>query len=100
MSDIKHLTSLYDVLKTPCKLISQDKIVFVELFKGTGSMSSYIHHFPAIKHVITLDNHADFEPTFHMDILEANEGSVFITKMDELVRDGYFIIMHVTRFHV
>lgn len=96
MAQIKQLVGVYEALKVSSDTIHQDKMAFVELFKGTGSMSSHTHHFRSIKHVITLDKEASFEPTFVTDILDANAGSPFITKMDELVRDGYFIIMHAS----
>jgi hypothetical protein len=96
MSYLSNLVNLYDNLKAPIVSINPKKLAFVELFKGTGSMSSYTTIFKDIKEVVTLDKEAAFEPTFVMDILDANPGSPFIDKMNDLVRQGYFIIMHAS----
>lgn len=74
-------------------VISENKLVFVDLFKGTGSMARHAHIIGYFKKIITLDVDESCEPDIVADIRNASE---LEKTLSEYQSKGYVIIMHAS----
>lgn len=92
---VSTLAAIYKKAGCNPKTLSAKKLVFVDLFSGTGSMASQarIH---GITNVITVDIKHENNPTFACDIMDINDDHEFCVMMDDYIKNGMIIIMHAS----
>lgn len=74
-------------------IVSHKKLVFVELFKGTGSMFHIADMMSHFSHIYTLDVNPECHADFTCDIREPIEVE---TTLQKLLSNGFIIIMHAS----
>ena len=72
------------------------KIVFVDVFSGTGSMSNVAKQFHPEIEVIRLDFDPSAEADYKVDILDVGDGHEFIKRLKRHTASGDVILFHVS----
>jgi hypothetical protein len=89
------LVALYHMLGCRPEALAAKKMTFVDIFKGTGSMSLHARMY-GISSIVTLDIEPSCDASFTCDIMDVDDNHCFCRALDDYIKSGTIIIMHAS----